>query len=99
MTGVVGGLWDSLLAEGKSWWITANSTRTRLRRHRGPGPNSNFPVNGRYGRPGVLRRPRLTNGDFWPGFYSRTHVGAESFSYASVMDAIRAGRVWVDHGG
>ena len=25
MTSTVGGLWDSLLAEGKPWWITANS--------------------------------------------------------------------------
>ncbi len=25
MTATVGGLWDSLLAEGKPWWITANS--------------------------------------------------------------------------
>src|SRR4051794_4866275 len=24
-TGIVGGLWDSLLSEGKPWWITANS--------------------------------------------------------------------------
>ncbi|MGH1552272.1 hypothetical protein ACRAWF_09380, partial [Streptomyces sp. L7] len=28
-----------------------------------------------------------------------THVGAASFSYKAVMDGIRAGRVWVDHGG
>ena len=25
MTATVGGLWDSLLAEGKPWWISANS--------------------------------------------------------------------------
>ena len=25
MTSTVGGLWDSLLAEGRPWWITANS--------------------------------------------------------------------------
>ncbi len=25
MTSTVGGLWDSLLAEGEAWWITASS--------------------------------------------------------------------------
>ncbi len=37
--------------------------------------------------------------DFWPGHYSRTHVGAVRQDHTSVLDAIRAGRVWVDHGG
>ena len=40
----------------------------------------------------------LTAGDFWPGFYSRTHVGAAKRSYLSVMEGLRASRVWVDHG-
>ncbi len=31
MTATVGGLWDSLLAEGKGWWITANSDAHRRR--------------------------------------------------------------------
>ncbi|HEV7933374.1 MAG TPA: PHP domain-containing protein [Actinomadura sp.] len=100
MTATVGGLWDSLLAEGKAWWITANSdshsvyadTATR-------GPNSDFAANGRYNDPVYSGDLGLTNTDFWPGYYSRTHVGAESFSYAAVMEGIRSGRVWVDHGG
>ena len=52
MTATVGGLWDSLLAEGKPWWITANSdshtvyTDTAVR-----GPNSDFDANGRYDDP------------------------------------------------
>jgi PHP domain len=100
MTATVGGLWDSLLAEGKPWWITANSdshtvyadTATR-------GPNSDFKTNGRYEDPVYGGDLALSNGDFWPGYYSRTHVGATSFSYAAVMDGIRYGRVWVDHGG
>jgi hypothetical protein len=37
--------------------------------------------------------------DFWPGYYSRTHVAATEFSYAAVMAGLRAGRIWVDHGG
>ncbi|WP_055492183.1 PHP domain-containing protein [Streptomyces sp. TP-A0356] len=100
MTATVGGLWDSLLAEGKPWWITANSDShnvyadTAVR-----GPNSDFATNGRYNDPVYGGGLNLSDGDYWPGQYSRTHVGAASFSYKAVMDGIRAGRVWVDHGG
>jgi hypothetical protein len=100
MTATVGGLWDSLLAEGKPWWITANSDShnvyadTSVR-----GPGTDFNANGFHNDPVYRGDLNLTDGDFWPGYYSRTHVGAEDFSYAAVMDGIRAGRVWVDHGG
>ncbi|WP_345127133.1 PHP domain-containing protein [Streptomyces chiangmaiensis] len=100
MTATVGGLWDSLLAEGKPWWITANSDSHNVYADSAVrGPNSDFNANGRYNDPVYGGGLNLTDGDFWPGQYSRTHVGAESFSYKSVMDGIRAGRVWVDHGG
>jgi hypothetical protein len=101
MTATVGGLWDSLLAEGKPWWITANSdshqvyTDTAVR----GGPDSDFTANGRHTAPVYGGKVDLTQGDYWPGQYSRTHVGADGFSYAAVMDGIRAGRIWVDHGG
>jgi len=36
--------------------------------------------------------------DFWPGEFSRTHVGVARHGYLEVMDALRRGRVWVDHG-
>ncbi|MFB7273899.1 PHP domain-containing protein [Streptomyces sp. NPDC056244] len=100
MTSTVGGLWDSLLAEGKPWWITANSDSHRVYAEPSVyGPDDNFSVNGRhsdpvYGNDGL----NLTEGDYWPGHYSRTHVGADRFSYAAVMDGMRAGRIWVDHG-
>ncbi|MFF1739361.1 PHP domain-containing protein [Streptomyces mirabilis] len=100
MTATVGGLWDSLLAEGKPWWITANSdshqvyTDTAVR----GGPDSDFTANGRHTDPVYGGKIDVTQGDYWPGQYSRTHVGADGFSYAAVMDGIRAGRVWVDHG-
>ncbi|MEU6256835.1 PHP domain-containing protein [Streptomyces sp. NPDC047043] len=100
MTATVGGLWDSLLAEGKPWWITANSDShnvyadTAVR-----GPGGDFNANGKYNDPVYGGGLNLTDGDYWPGQYSRTHVGAASFSYKAVMDGIRAGRVWVDHGG
>ena len=100
MTATVGGLWDSLLSEGKPWWISANSDShsnyldTTVR-----GPGSDFAANGFYEDPVYGGTPNATAGDFWPGYYSRTHVGAVAASYAGVMDGIRAGRMWVDHGG
>ncbi|MFF3665368.1 PHP domain-containing protein [Microtetraspora malaysiensis] len=100
MTATVGGLWDSLLAEGKPWWITANSdSHTVYGDTTDRGPGSDFNANGRYEDPIYKGVPNLSNGDFWPGYYSRTHVGAANFSYAAVMEGIRQGRIWVDHGG
>jgi hypothetical protein len=100
MTSTVGGLWDSLLAEGKPWWITANSdAHTIWLEDAVRGPNSNFDANGKYEDPvHGTTGPTSAAGDFWPGYYSRTHVGATRFSYAAVMQGLRAGRVWVDHG-
>ncbi|ONK14658.1 PHP domain-containing protein [Streptomyces sp. MP131-18] len=101
MTATVGGLWDSLLAEGKPWWITANSDS-----HSNYGDTSARPEGSDYDANGYHDDPvyggsglNLTAGDFWPGQYSRTHVGARDFSYAAVMEGIREGRIWVDHGG
>lgn len=101
MTSTVGGLWDSLLAEGKAWWITANSDShsvyldTAVR----GGPDSDFAAQGYYQDPVNGPTPITKNGDYWPGYYSRTHVGVGKATYADVMDGLRAGRVWVDHGG
>ncbi|MDW4908405.1 PHP domain-containing protein [Streptomyces sp. ADMS] len=100
MTSTVGGLWDSLLAEGRPWWITANSDSHQVytdTAKRG-GPDSDYGLNGRHTDPVYSGAVDLSQGDYWPGQYSRTHVGADGFSYAAVMDGIRAGRIWVDHG-
>ncbi len=98
-TSTVGGLWDSLLAEGKPWSISANSdshsnyTFTSTR-----GPGSDFPTNGFYNDPVYAGQSDTAAGDYWPGFYSRTHVGARRASYAGIMAGIRDGKIWVDHG-
>jgi hypothetical protein len=100
MTATVGGLWDSLLAEGKPWWITANSDSHNVYTDTAARPaDSDYNANGTTGDPVYSGTIDLTEGDYWPGQYSRTHVGASSFSYAAVMAGLRAGRVWVDHGG
>lgn len=99
MTATVGGLWDSLLAEGKAWWITVNSdSHVNYLDQSDRGPGSNFEVNGKYNDPVHTGKTLTTAGDFWPGFYGRTTVGATSWGYKQVMDGLRAGRVWVDHG-
>ncbi|WP_055695076.1 PHP domain-containing protein [Streptomyces prasinopilosus] len=99
MTATVGGLWDSLLAEGRPWWITANSDSHQVYADTGArGTGGDFATDGRYPDPVYNGRIDVTQGDYWPGQYSRTHVGADGFSYAAVMDGIRAGRIWVDHG-
>jgi hypothetical protein len=100
MTATVGGMWDSMLAEGKPWWITASSdAHTAYTDGAVSGPGSDFATTGRLNDPvyGAAANPQTF--DFWPGFYSRTHVGATKFSYSAVMAGLRAGRIWVDHGG
>ncbi|WP_261166978.1 PHP domain-containing protein [Microbacterium sp. Marseille-Q6965] len=101
MTATVGGMWDAMLAEGRGWWITSNSDvhRAAWDRH----ANGTFPQGVDFAGAGRLPDPVLTEdyqpgSDFWPGEFSRTHVGVTSIDYLSVMDALRAGRVWVDHG-
>ena len=84
MTSTVGGLWDSLLAEGKPWWITANSDSHTVYLDdpsRPPRPRTrratSTPTAGTATRSTASGRPAPANGDFWPGYYSRTHVGAD----------------------
>ncbi|MCZ9354359.1 PHP domain-containing protein [Streptomyces mutabilis] len=98
MTATVGGLWDSLIAEGRPWWITANSDSHQVYADTAARGGGDFNANGRYDDPVYAGKIDVTQGDYWPGQYSRTHVGSDGFSYAAVMDGIRAGRIWVDHG-
>lgn len=102
MTATVGGLWDSLLAEGRPWTISANSDShvnwSDTSRRPDGSSSEQFARDGRYGDPVYAGQVNLAAGDFWPGFYSRTHVGAARRGYAAVMQGIRAGQVWVDHG-
>jgi hypothetical protein len=101
MTATVGGVWDSLLAEGKPWWVTASSDVHDVHGEVAyvDGPGSDFERDGHMNGPILGATPRWGNGGFWPGQYSKTHVGVRDVSYAAVMDGIRRGRIWVDHGG
>ncbi|SDP33366.1 PHP domain-containing protein [Microbacterium testaceum StLB037] len=110
MTAVVGGMWDALLSEGRRWWITTNSDlhlknfdNTRV----GDFPTGSGWDNGatlaNFNRAGRRPDPVSTaspqgGSDLWPGEFSRTHVGAADKTHTAVLDAVRAGRMWVDHG-
>lgn len=99
MTATVGGLWDSLLAEGKPWWISANSDSHQIYGDTIAPGTGDFNATGTHGAPVDTGSPITSYGDFWPGYYSNTVVGATDFSYKAVMAGIRAGRMYVMHGG
>lgn len=113
MTATVGGLWDAMLAEGRPFSITSNSDNHLTVKDTWKYDASRYPqvepwlsaasdldkfnVTGRRPDPVPTNEPQ-GGSDFWPGQFSRTHVGATGRTYAEVMAALRAGRSWVDHG-
>jgi len=98
MTATVGGLWDSLLAEGKPWWVTSTSDSHRVFRDtRVQGP-LDFNTNGTKGPAVDTGRPITEYGDFWPGQYSNTMVMAGQRSYVDVMRGLQAGKIVAVHG-
>ncbi len=100
-TATVGGLWDSMLAEGRLFSITTNSDNHRTVYD--TWANGTWPDGQNFDNTGKLPDPVRTDSpqpgsDFWPGEFSRTHVGVTRYGYREVMAGLRAGRVWVDHG-
>ncbi|SCF68011.1 PHP domain-containing protein [Streptomyces sp. Ncost-T10-10d] len=101
MTAKLGGLWDSMLAEGKGWWITTNSDIHRANgstMDRPPVSDDWYATHGKYPDPVDTGTPQI-HADFWPGQFSRTVVGTARRNFRGVMDGIRSGRVWVGMGG
>lgn len=100
-TATVGGLWDAMLAEGKLFSITSNSDNHRTiwdTWRDGVFPQGeNFDSLGWKPSPTDSGTPQ-PGSDFWPGQFSRTHVGVQRYGYLDVMAGLRSGRVWVDHG-
>ncbi|MFE7171013.1 histidinol-phosphatase [Streptomyces sp. NPDC057616] len=100
-TATVGGLWDAMLSEGRLFTITTNSDnhRTVFDTWR----NGDWPAGQNFDNTGRLPDPVNTDtpqpgSDFWPGQFSRTHVGVTRYGHRAVMAGLRAGRVWLDHG-
>ncbi|VXB64023.1 PHP domain protein [Microbacterium sp. 8M] len=110
-TATVGGLWDALLAEGLPFWITSNSDNHltvkdtwRIGDYPSGEPYASLPSEfDRWAVRGMRPDPVDTGlpqggSDFWPGQFSRLHTGVTTRSYAGVLEAMRRGRMWVDHG-
>jgi len=107
-TARVGGLWDSLLAEGKPWWITVNSDSHQMFQETFVGGNltsagaldtNAYNLTGKYANPVDKGVPVTSYGDYWPGYYSRTIVSASDKSYLTLMNALKAGLILTTHGG
>ncbi|MFI8836845.1 PHP domain-containing protein [Streptomyces afghaniensis] len=100
-TATVGGLWDSMLAEGRLFSVTTNSDAHRIVfdtwKNGDWQPGQTFDSTGKLPDPVNTDTPQ-PGSDFWPGQFSRTHVGVTRYGYRAVMAGLRAGRVWLDHG-
>lgn len=100
-TATVGGLWDSMLAEGRLFSVTSNSDAHRIVfdtwKNGDWQPGQSFDTTGKLPDPVNTDTPQ-PGSDFWPGQFSRTHVGVTRYGYRAVMAGMRAGRVWLDHG-
>ncbi|MBB5957025.1 hypothetical protein FHS29_003618 [Saccharothrix tamanrassetensis] len=97
MTAKVGGLWDSLLAEGRPWWVTATSDSHQVHGDTFVPGTGDHATTGSRGAPVDTGKPQVY-GDYWPGGYSSTLVGAPSKSYLDVMRGLRSGKVVAVHG-
>jgi hypothetical protein len=86
----VGGLWDSLLGEGRAWYITANSDSHRHHTDRTVVDGSTYLTQGHV-TPTERQMEKRENADFYPGEYSRTWVFAARRDHLAVLDALRRG--------
>jgi predicted metal-dependent phosphoesterase TrpH len=93
----VGGLWDSLLGEGRPWFITANSDSHRHYTDHSVPNQATYLVRG-YVTPTTQQAEKTGNMDFWPGEYTKTWVFAASSGPLDILDAIRAGNMFPVHG-
>ncbi|BFV61091.1 PHP domain-containing protein [Kitasatospora sp. CMC57] len=100
-TATVGGLWDAMLSEGRLFSVTTNSDAHRIVfdtfKNGDWQPGEDFDNTGKLPDPVDTASPQ-PGSDFWPGQFSRTHVGVTRYGYGAVMAGLRAGRVWLDHG-
>jgi len=104
MTATLGGVWDSMLAEGRGFWITSNSDAHYSRGDhlvRPAVPDGYYDQTGKYPDPVYVDTPQVLApyADFFPTQFSRTVVGSCSRTFAGVTEGLRAGRVWITHGG
>lgn len=89
----VGGVWDSLLGEGRPWYITANSDSHRHFKDRTIVDSSTLAAKG-YVTPTDRKADTATNSDFHPGEYTKTWVYAPRREPRAVLEAIRSGNMF-----
>jgi len=99
----VGGLWDSLLGEGRAFYITANSDSHRYFGDRMGVDRSTYATLGQVTPTGALEevipgQPRRDT-DYAPGLYCQTRVYAARREPLAVMAAMRAGNMYTVLGG
>ncbi|MCZ2830906.1 PHP domain-containing protein [Modestobacter sp. VKM Ac-2986] len=98
MTATVGGLWDSLLAEGLPFWVTATSDSHQVYRDTFTPGTQDYATTGSRGAPIDTGAPITSYGDFWPGQYSSTLVASNARKYVDLMKSLQAGKVIAVHG-
>lgn len=93
----VGGLWDSLLGEGRAWYITTNSDSHRHYTDLTKVNTLTYATHGRV-TPTTQKADKSDNIDFWPGEYNKTWVFAKSADPDDIMTALRSGSMFAVHG-
>lgn len=83
MTSQVGGLWDSLLGEGRNWWIFNNSDYHTYQNQYKDAAGNYYAT--RYY-------------DFWPGQYDKTWTYVDQFTTDGLVEGMRSGNVFVANG-
>jgi hypothetical protein len=83
MAATVGGLWDSLLGEGRDWWVFNNSDYHVI--------SSSF-------KDAAGTTIGLAYKDFWPGQYAKTYTRVSRFTDQGVVNGMRSGNSYIVNG-
>ena len=93
----VGGLWDSLLGEGREWFITANSDSHRHYDDHAALDTSTYLTKGFVTDTGKTAE-KGTEPDFYPGEYSKTWVFARTNGSEDILNSLRSGSMFTTLG-
>ncbi len=98
MTAKVGGVWDTLLAQGVPAYITANSNFHRHWEDKTKLETADFGMKGVV-TPTNTKLDKSDNEDFFPCEYSKTYLFATANEPNAIMDALRKGNMFTVSGG
>ena len=96
----IGGVWDSLLGEGRPWYITADSDSHRHYTEHRRVNDKTYKTLGYVTTLDEQRKKDETVDliDFWPGEYTKPWVYASAPEPIAIMNALRAGSMFPVHG-